>query len=408
MTTSAQAGLRKGSAPRLGQDYTLLWVGQFLSMSGTWIQYIALPLWVLHETGSGLASGLTFAVETLPIVVLAPWAGVLADRYDRRRLVLVGELLSVGIVLALVGAVALGSVPGALVCAAAIKAINTVTVPALQGMLRQVVSEAALPAAVSRFEGLTGATVVLGPPVGALLFATVGPTFALLVNAASFAVSALCFAMMRIRRAAPIARTGTSPRPRLGGGFALVRSSPRMRALLTAEAAYFLCFGGSTAAVIVAATEQLGEARAGWYPASVGAAWVVISMLVLPKSKWTPRTSLLLGAAFIPLTAMAITVRGVAPLALLVAAGVLGGVANSLIAAGASIGWQKAADSSMIGQVMALRRCVANGALALSSAVLPALAQIYSVGPVLLVGSLAATSLVCLCLTGWSRQEAKS
>ncbi|WP_168714215.1 MFS transporter [Streptomyces sp. A1136] len=400
-------------APALGRDYALLWSGQLLSMTGTMIQYIALPLWVLAETGSALASGLTFAIETLPVIALAPWAGVLADRHDRRRLVLAGELVSAVAVLALFGAISLHSVLAALVCAVLIKTINTVTVPALQGLIREVVPEGALPAAVSRFEGLTGATIVLGPPAGALLFASVGPSAALLVNALTFAVCAVCVSAIRTRSAATTSSAGpaataapTQPRPRLGGGFTLVRTTPRLRALLGAEAAYFLCFGGTTAAVIVTATRDLGESAAGWYPACVGGAWVFVSMAVLPGRDWTPRTSLLLGAAFVPLTAIAVAARGAAPLALLLIAGVLGGVANSLIAAGASIGWQKTADASMIGQVMALRRSVVNAALALSSAVLPALAQHFSLGGVLVIGSLASVGLVAACLAGWNRQDA--
>lgn len=416
MTAFAPTEPGQVRAPALGRDYALLWTGQLLSMTGTMIQYIALPLWVLTETGSAVASGLTFAIETLPIIVLAPWAGVMADRYDRRRLVLAGELLSAVVVLALFCAVALHSVPATLACAVLIKTINTVTVPALQGLIREVVPEPALPGAVSRFDGLTGATIVLGPPAGALLFATLGPLAALLANALTFAVCALCIAAIRTRpdtsgpgpaKAAGLAPgTADRPRPRLGGGFTTIRTTPRLRALLGAEAAYFLFFGGTTAAVIVTATQDLGESAAGWYPACVGAAWVFVSMAILPKRDWVPRTALLLGAAFVPLTAVTVAVMDAAPLALLLIAGVLAGVANSFIAVGASIGWQKTTDASMIGQVMALRRSVANAALALSSALLPAFAQTFSLGPVVLICSVAVVGLVAACLAGWNRQEA--
>lgn len=406
MTSSLESteGTERSTGP--GHDYTLLWTGQLLSMSGTMIQYIALPLWVLAETGSALASGLTFAVETLPIIVLAPWAGVLADRYDRRRLVIAGELISVVVVLALLGAVSLHSVPAALVCAALIKTVNTVTVPALQGLIREIVDESALPSAVSRFEGLTGATIVLGPPAGALLFAHFGTSAALLINALSFATSALCIMAIRARRAAPAVTSPAPHQARLGAGFALIRTTARLRSLLCAEAAYFLFFGGATAAVIVWATEKLGESQAGWYPACVGAAWVFVSMVVLPHRDWTPRAFLLLGSVFVPLTALAVALMGVAPLPLLLLSGILAGTANSFIAAGASIGWQKETDTAMIGQVMALRRSVANAALATSSVLLPALAQTFSLGPVVLIGSLAVVALVAAFLAGWNRQEA--
>ncbi|MFE2413451.1 MFS transporter [Kitasatospora sp. NPDC059408] len=400
MTAPAEAPVAQSGTTRLGRDYTLLWTGQFCSMAGTMIQYIALPLWVLSETGSAVGSGLAFAVETLPIIILAPWAGLMADRYDRRRLVLLAESVSAVVVVAMALSVRAHSIVGALACAAVIKTINTISVPALQGLIRAVLpAETALPKAVSRFEGLTGATIVLGPPAGALLFSALGPSAALLANAASFVIGGACVTAIRSQQplAAPVA---SRPRPRLGNGLAIVRGTAALRRLLAAEAAYFLFFGGTTAVVITHAAGLVGEALAGWYPACVGAAWLFVSMLILPARKRAPRRALLTGAVLIPAAAAFVAAMEISPPALLLIAGVWAGAANSLVASGASLGWQQLVEPDSIGQVVALRRSVTNGALALSSVALPYLADWFSPGQALLVGGVLATTLIVVLMGG--------
>ncbi|MEU6918652.1 MFS transporter [Streptomyces olindensis] len=393
-------------SPGLGVPYALLWAGQLCSMTGTMVQYIALPLWILSVTGSAVAAGVAFAVETLPIVVLAPWAGVLADSLPRRRLVVAAEVASAVIVLGMVAAVVADNVPLALLGAAAVKAINTVSTPALQGLLREITpAESLLPKAVSRFEGLTGATIVLGPPLGAVLFALLGAPAALLCNAGSFLLGALCVWAIHVPRkgagteadssgeasddrdGAAVPQAPRRQRPRLSDGLTTVRRSPVLRSLLFAEAAYFLCFGGATAAIVAEAARTVGDARAGWYPAAVGAAWVLVSMTILPSRDWAPGSALVLGAGFVPLAAGAIGLTEFAPLLWLVVGGLLAGVANSLIASGASLGWQQLVEPHSIGQVMALRRSVANGALALSSVLLPFACQRLGTTPVLVAAS---------------------
>jgi MFS family permease len=74
------------------RDFRLLWSARLVSLLGSWLLVIAVPAHVLHVTGSTLAAGLTLAAEYLPQVVLGPFAGVLADRWDRRRLMLATDL----------------------------------------------------------------------------------------------------------------------------------------------------------------------------------------------------------------------------------------------------------------------------------------------------------------------------
>jgi hypothetical protein len=79
------------------RNYRLLFVGQLISVCGTWMQTIAQSFLVLDLSGSGTILGLTLAVRFGPMFLLAPWAGVMVDRLDRRRLLYATQALSAAI-----------------------------------------------------------------------------------------------------------------------------------------------------------------------------------------------------------------------------------------------------------------------------------------------------------------------
>ena len=78
------------------RHFTLLWAGQLVSMLGDWIVLVALPFYVYQHTGSALATGLMFIVETLPRLFLGSLAGVFVDRWDRRKTMIAADLLRRG------------------------------------------------------------------------------------------------------------------------------------------------------------------------------------------------------------------------------------------------------------------------------------------------------------------------
>src|SRR5579859_5027569 len=90
------------------RDFRLMWAGGLVSALGSWLLTLAIPTHILLVTGSLRATGLTVAAEYLPILVLGPVAGVFADRWDRRRLMIATNLLCA----AAVAAMLLGTPPG--------------------------------------------------------------------------------------------------------------------------------------------------------------------------------------------------------------------------------------------------------------------------------------------------------
>lgn len=379
--------------PRVGTNFWLLWTAQLTSMSGGHLRTIALPLWVLGTTDSVMTMGVAFAVETLPVVVLAPWAGVLADSWDRRRLMIVGEVLSAVAAVGVLLAVRLENIPAALVGAALIKCLNTVSVPAMTGLMREVVTnDDALPRAVSRFEGLTGATLVLGPLLGASLFATYGITVAMLSNVLTFVVAAGLLYLIRHGDQSKVARE-PGARPHWTDGISLLRSNPSLRRLLIAECAYFSLFGGSTAIAIILISQRLGPAATGWYPTTVGGAWLLVSMLVLPVLRWRAVQAMRVGAGLLVPVALAIHMineSSTFTVLWIAVAGVLAGLSNALIASGASLGWQRSLSVEEIGRAVAIRRSITNLSLSFSAVLLPAAGALLGFGVVIVTGAAAA------------------
>lgn len=80
------------------RNFSLLWVGQFISVIGDWVLFIALPFYTYSLTGSVLATGAMFIVSTLPRLVLGSVAGVFVDRWDRKRTMIMADVLRVFLV----------------------------------------------------------------------------------------------------------------------------------------------------------------------------------------------------------------------------------------------------------------------------------------------------------------------
>jgi predicted MFS family arabinose efflux permease len=177
---------------RASRELRLLVLGNFVSGMGTQAALVALPYQVYVETHSALKTGLLGAAELGPLVVMALVGGALADRADRRRLLLLDQIALVAVSAALCALAIAGSPPlGALYLLAGLLAgfgaIQNVTRSAI---VPNLVEPARLPAALAVNFGLYQLTMVVGPGLGGLLIAAGGVKSAYGVDAAS------CFAMV--------------------------------------------------------------------------------------------------------------------------------------------------------------------------------------------------------------------
>ena len=169
-------------------NYRRYVAGQSVSLIGTWMQMAAQSWLVLSLTGSATALGVIIALQTLPVLVLGPYGGVVADRVDKRRLMVIlqgamgVQALILG-VLTVMGVVQLWEIG---VLAALLGLNNAFENPARQAFMLELVGGESLRNAVSLNSVLVNVARVIGPALAGVLIATVGEGPCFLLNAASF------------------------------------------------------------------------------------------------------------------------------------------------------------------------------------------------------------------------------
>jgi len=191
-------------------NYRRYFSGQLISLSGTWMQTVA-ALWVvLSLTGSGVAVGLTTALQFLPMLLIGAWGGLLADRIPKRRLLMTTQALMAIPALGLFAVTATGVVAPWMVYLAvfAFGSLNAIDNPTRQSFVIEMVGPDRVVNAVSLNSVIVQAARIVGPALAGILIATVGvvPCFAL--NALTFVAMILALWGMDPERlhAAPPAR----------------------------------------------------------------------------------------------------------------------------------------------------------------------------------------------------------
>ncbi len=169
-------------------NFRLYFAGQAISMVGTWMQMVAQAWLVLELTGSATWVGLTFAAQTLPMLLVGPYGGLVADRADKRRLlvglqVMMGALALALAVLTLSDAVQLWHV---MVLASLLGLADSFEKPARQAFLVEIVGPDSVRNAVSLNSVMVNAARVLGPATAGLVIAAGGLGVCFVLNAASY------------------------------------------------------------------------------------------------------------------------------------------------------------------------------------------------------------------------------
>ena len=186
--------------PRLGGRYYLLFAAYNISNTGTWIYRLTLPLLVLHLTGSALQTAALYALEYGPFLLLSLPGGVLADRFDRKRLLVLGDLAAGLIALSLAVLVTAGvsALPAIYAVAFLLACVEPVYHPAFQGLLPDVVRGEDLDRANSLMQSSDNVISLVGPVVAGGLVSLVGYEAAIFIDALSFAASAATILLLKV------------------------------------------------------------------------------------------------------------------------------------------------------------------------------------------------------------------
>jgi MFS family permease len=215
------------------RNYRLFVIGQGISLSGTWMQTIAQGLLVLRLTHSGTALGIVTALQTIPVLLLGPWGGVIADRYPK-RLILYCTQVSAALCSLVMGALVLGGVIEiwmVYITAVFLGIIKVFDNPTRQTFVREMVGRELLPNAVSLNSTEFNLARVIGPSLAGILVATVGLAWCFILDAASYAIVIYMLWMMRASELHPAPRVAAA-KGQLKDGLHYVRSNPVLFNLL--------------------------------------------------------------------------------------------------------------------------------------------------------------------------------
>jgi MFS family permease len=230
--TVRQIGQSTFSSLRI-RNYRLYFTGQVISNSGTWMQSIAQAWLVLQLTGSGTALGLVTALQALPVLLLGSFGGVVADRFPKRRVLIVtqsvlGCLALVQGVLVATGAVRLWMVAA---LAFAFGLTNAIDNPTRQSFVVEMVGEEELKNAVTLFSTLVSLSRIVGPAIAGILITAIGLAPCFILNGLSYGAVVIMLLVMRARELRPAARLAQA-RGQVIAGLRYVASTPVLRDIL--------------------------------------------------------------------------------------------------------------------------------------------------------------------------------
>jgi MFS family permease len=191
------------------RNFRLFFFGQLISNSGNWLTMIALTLLVLHRTGSGVAVGLLAACQFGPMLLLSAWAGVIADRSNKRHLLYVTQSLEMAqsATLAVLAFLPDVPLPAFFAVAAAGGCMLAFDNPGRRSFVNEMVPAELVPNAVTLYSANVNLSRLFGPTLAAVLVATVGYGWSFTLDAVSYIAVLICLFLMHDDELRPAVRT---------------------------------------------------------------------------------------------------------------------------------------------------------------------------------------------------------
>jgi MFS family permease len=277
-------------------------VGNASSASGTWFQNLAASLFVYRHTHSPFLLGVLQFTNFVPVLLLAPWAGSVADRFDRRRVVLLSQLAatSLSAVLAALAFAGLARVWVVMACGLGLGVVSAYSAPASQALISDLVTRADLQSAVALNSMTYNLARAVGPALAALSVRKLGIPASFAINAGSYLV---LVAGVLVVRPAP-QRRASRAETRLRESLRLVRGQPRLMAfLLIVTAVGFASDPVNTEAPAFAHAFGHPDTDAGYLIGAFGAGAVAAAFLLAGRVAGSRRrmlaTLLLLGIGIV-------------------------------------------------------------------------------------------------------------
>ena len=387
MTSSAR---KRAFAALRYRNFRLYFFSQFVSFSGTWMQAIAMSWLVLDLTGSGTALGTVLAMQFVPMLILGPTGGMVADRLDIRRLLITTQ--SAAAVLALI--LGLLTVSGTVelwmvyVLAAGLGSITALDNPARQTFVLEMVGRDDLANAVTLQSVVVNTARVLGPAIGGVLIVTLGVGQCFIANSVSYVAVIVALCSMRPDE---LMRSPRAPRApgQLRAGFAHVRDHPMLRTVLAMAlvVGMFTMEFNVSLPLLADRTFHSGSTGLAIMTALMGIGGCVGGLVIAARGPSTPRRLIAMAGTF----GLSMTMLAVAPTAAvaylvipIVGAGMIGTLTST------NVLLQLNARPEMRGRVMALFSVAVIGSTPIGGPVIGWVGDEFGARASILVGAIAA------------------
>jgi MFS family permease len=380
-----------------------------VSQLGDWLYNAVLLAYVYAATGSAGWVGAATIFRLLPYVLLIPVGGLLADRYDKRTVLLAGDTARCVLMLGLAAVVAAdGPVEMVLVLTMLATAAGSAERPAAMALLPRLVGESRLGPANALLHTVQEIGVVLGPAIGAVIILVAPDYVAFVVNAATFAFSAIAISTIR-RSPVRAASSAEAAGAQLRHGLRTARATRFVAPLIVVIAMAELIYGAQTVQLVLYADNELGMGAAGygWLLAASGVGGV-LSAVVNGRLAASTRVSVIVVATallFIA-TQFVYAATGTAAIALLAtAAGGAGFVACEVVG---ETTLARVVPQDVLGRVLGVMAGVSVAALLAGAVVAPLLIGWTSLTTSLIVLGAAAVAVVLAARVALSGLDALS
>lgn len=214
------------------RNFQLFFAGQLISLIGTWMDSVA-EAWLMYRlTGSSLKLGLVGFAGQFPVFLLGPLGGAIADRWDRRRVIIATQCTSMVLAFITAGLTLSGRIQvyQLFILAALFGVVNAVDIPTRQAFVVDMVGKEDLMNAIALNSSMVNGARIIGPAVAGILVASIGEGWCFFANGVSYIAVITGLLLMRI--AAGSLRHGRSPLSQVVEGFRFVARTTPIRALL--------------------------------------------------------------------------------------------------------------------------------------------------------------------------------
>jgi MFS family permease len=392
------------------RNYRLFFVGQAISLVGTWMQQVAQSWLVLVLTHDPLWLGVVAAAQFIPVMIFGLFAGVFADSLPKRQTLLATQIakMSLSVILAILAVTGLASIPLLILLALVIGTVNSIDMPVRQAFAVEMVGREEIGNAVALNSAMFNGARIIGPAVAGLTIGAFGVPMAFAIDAVSFLAVIIGLAAMReseLRPTTRIERPGSvsGVMTQLREGLHYVRVTPVV--LVAMLVLGLVATVGMNFSVIIPAyaSDVLNSDASGYgfLMAASGVGSLVAALWLAFGGRARPRR-IAYGAMILGLGEVGLGASGAFPTSLLLMVAV--GFGGILMAATANTTIQMAVPDALRGRVMSVYTTIFAGSTPIGGPVMGGLASAFGVAVSLAIGGVLAVA-VGLGSLGWIRRR---